>query len=43
VAYIGNQWGRGATRDIATVLGALGGAYAGNHIEKSIKEASAMT
>jgi len=36
--YIGNQWGRGATRDIATVLGAVGGAYAGNHIEKSAKE-----
>ena len=35
---IGNQWGRGATRDIATLLGAAGGAYAGNHIEKSIKE-----
>lgn len=35
---IANQIGKGATRDIATVLGALGGAYAGNHIEKSVKE-----
>ena len=36
---VGNQIGKGATRDIATVLGAAGGAYAGNHIEKSAKEA----
>lgn len=35
---IANQIGKGATRDIATVLGAVGGAYAGNHIEKSVKE-----
>lgn len=35
---IGNQIGKGATRDIATVLGAVGGAFAGNHIEKSTKE-----
>lgn len=35
---LGNQMGRGTTRDIATVLGALGGAYAGNHIEKSMKD-----
>lgn len=35
---IANQIGKGATRDIATVLGALGGAYAGNHIEKSVKD-----
>lgn len=35
---IANQIGKGATRDIATVLGAIGGAYAGNHIEKSVKE-----
>jgi outer membrane lipoprotein SlyB len=36
---IGNQIGKGATRDIATLLGAVGGAYAGNHIEKTVKEA----
>jgi outer membrane lipoprotein SlyB len=36
---IGNQIGKGATRDIATMLGAVGGAYAGNHIEKTVKEA----
>jgi outer membrane lipoprotein SlyB len=36
---IANQIGKGATRDIATVLGAVGGAYAGNHIEKTVKEA----
>lgn len=35
---IANQIGKGTTRDIATVLGAVGGAYAGNHIEKSVKE-----
>lgn len=35
---VANQIGKGTTRDIATVLGAVGGAYAGNHIEKSIKE-----
>jgi uncharacterized protein YcfJ len=35
---IANQIGKGATRDIATLLGAVGGAYAGNHIEKSVKE-----
>ena len=35
---IANQIGKGSTRDIATVLGAVGGAYAGNHIEKSVKE-----
>jgi outer membrane lipoprotein SlyB len=35
---IGNQIGKGATRDLATILGAAGGAYAGNHIEKSTTE-----
>ena len=35
---IGNQIGKGATRDIATVLGAVGGAYAGNQIEKANKQ-----
>ncbi|MCF8177804.1 MAG: glycine zipper 2TM domain-containing protein [Sulfuritalea sp.] len=35
---LGNQIGKGATRDIATIIGAVGGAFAGNHIEKSSKE-----
>lgn len=35
---LANQIGKGSTRSIATVLGAAGGAYAGNYIEKSIKE-----
>lgn len=35
---IANQIGKGTTRSIATLLGAAGGAYAGNYIEKSIKE-----
>lgn len=35
---IANQIGKGSTRSIATVLGAAGGAYAGNYIEKSMKE-----
>lgn len=35
---IGNQIGKGSTRSIATILGAVGGAFAGNHIEKSVKE-----
>lgn len=35
---IGNQIGKGSTRNIATILGAVGGAFAGNHIEKSVKE-----
>lgn len=35
---LGNQIGKGGTRDIATILGAVGGAYAGNHVEKSSKQ-----
>jgi outer membrane lipoprotein SlyB len=35
---VANQIGKGSTRSIATVLGAAGGAYAGNYIEKSLKE-----
>jgi outer membrane lipoprotein SlyB len=35
---LANQIGKGATRSIATVLGAAGGAYAGNYIERSIRE-----
>lgn len=35
---IANQIGKGSTRSIATVLGAAGGAYAGNYIEKSMKQ-----
>ncbi|NJD36388.1 MAG: glycine zipper 2TM domain-containing protein [Betaproteobacteria bacterium] len=35
---IANRIGKGSTRSIATVLGAAGGAYAGNYIEKSMKQ-----
>lgn len=35
---LGNQIGKGSGRTIATVLGAAGGAYAGNAIEKSTKK-----
>ena len=37
-AVIGNQIGNGGGRDVARVLGAAGGAYAGHQIEKSAKE-----
>ena len=36
-AVLGNQVGSGTTKTIARVLGAAGGAYAGNEIEKRIK------
>lgn len=36
-AVLGNQVGSGSTKTIARVLGAAGGAYAGNEIEKRIK------
>lgn len=35
---LGNQVGGGTGRDLATIAGALGGAYAGNKIEKSSKK-----
>jgi outer membrane lipoprotein SlyB len=36
-ALLGNQIGKGASRDIATIAGAAGGAYAGNKIEQKVK------
>jgi len=35
---LGNQTGRGHGRDVMTVLGALGGAFAGHEIEKNTKK-----
>jgi len=35
---LGNQVGGGTGRDLATIAGALGGAYAGNKIEKNSKK-----
>lgn len=37
-AIVGNQVGKGNGRAAATVLGALGGGYAGNAVEKNIKK-----
>lgn len=37
-AVVGNQFGRGAGRDAMTLLGAAGGALAGNAIEKNAKK-----
>lgn len=37
-AIVGNQVGKGNGRTAATVLGALGGGYAGNAVEKNIKK-----
>lgn len=34
---VGNQFGRGDGRTAMTVLGGVGGAYAGNEIEKNVK------
>jgi outer membrane lipoprotein SlyB len=36
-ALLGNQIGKGSTRDIATLAGAAGGAYAGKKIEENVK------
>ena len=36
-ALLGNQIGKGTTRDIATIAGAAGGAYAGKKIEENTK------
>lgn len=38
-ALLGNQIGKGGTRDIATIAGAAGGAYAGKKIEENMKTA----
>ncbi len=35
---VGHQVGSGRGRDVATVLGALGGAFGGNAIEKNVKK-----
>lgn len=37
-ALVGNQFGRGDGRTIATIAGAAGGAYVGNTIEKDTKK-----
>lgn len=37
-AVVGNQIGQGRGKDLATVAGAAGGAYAGNEIEKNMKK-----
>ena len=37
-ALVGNQFGRGDGRTIATIAGAAGGAYVGNTIEKNTKK-----
>jgi outer membrane lipoprotein SlyB len=36
-AVIGNQFGKGTTRNVLTVLGAAGGALAGKEIEKRVR------
>lgn len=36
-ALLGNQIGKGGTRDVATLAGAAGGAYAGKKIEENMK------
>jgi outer membrane lipoprotein SlyB len=36
-ALLGNQIGKGGTRDLATLAGAAGGAYAGHKIEEAAK------
>lgn len=40
---IGHQFGGGRGKDIATVAGALGGGYAGNHIQGSMQENDTYT
>jgi outer membrane lipoprotein SlyB len=35
-ALLGNQIGKGGTRDVATIAGAAGGAYAGKKIEENM-------
>jgi outer membrane lipoprotein SlyB len=36
-AVLGNQFGKGNTRNVLTVLGAAGGAYAGREVEKQAR------
>jgi len=40
-AVVGSQFGRGADRTALTILGAAGGAYAGNSIEKNMNKSTA--
>jgi outer membrane lipoprotein SlyB len=40
-AVVGNQFGHGGGRTAMTILGAAGGAYAGNAIEKNVKKGTA--
>ena len=37
---LGRQTGGGRGRDVMTVLGAIGGAFAGNAVEKNVKKAT---
>ena len=39
-AVVGNQFGHGGGRTAMTILGAAGGAYAGNAIEKNVKKST---
>ncbi len=40
-AVVGNQIGHGSGRAVATVLGAVGGGWAGNHVEKNMRQRTA--
>ena len=40
---IGHQCGGGRGKDVATVVGALGGGYAGNQIQGSLQESDTYT
>ncbi len=40
---IGHQFGGGRGKDVATVVGALGGGYAGNQIQGSLQESDTYT
>lgn len=42
-AALGHQVGGGTGKDLATIAGAVGGAYAGNKIEKNIKKTKVWT
>jgi len=42
-AVLGNQIGRGTTRDVATVAGAAGGAYAGHKIEENARSSKSWS
>ncbi|MBY0580008.1 MAG: glycine zipper 2TM domain-containing protein [Burkholderiales bacterium] len=42
-ALLGNQVGQGTGRDVATIAGAAGGAYAGHKIEQNVKSSKLWT